>query len=127
MRTDSPLSEQLLDQALCMAEEQDWDSVQLHQLAERCGVSLAALQRCYRQKDELVDAWLNRADQAMLAEPHRHETSSSLRLEQALIRWLSALAPHRELTRQMLGYKLEPGHLHLQLRLVTRLSRTVQW
>ena len=41
--------------------------------------------------------------------------------------WLDALAPHRRLTREMLAYKLEPGHVHLQVLGLMRISRTVQW
>jgi hypothetical protein len=29
--------------------------------------------------------------------------------------------------RQMMGYKLEPGHIHLQVLGLMRISRTVQW
>lgn len=127
MSTEQSLTEHLLDQALIIGEQQGWEAVHLHQLADACGVTLLDVQRFYRQKDELVDAWLSRADRALLTETGPSSSSAVERLEQALLRWLSVLAVHKRLTRQMLAYKLEPGHLHLQLRLITRVSRTVQW
>ena len=41
--------------------------------------------------------------------------------------WLGGMAAHRALTGQMLLYKLELGHLHLQAGALLRVSRTVQW
>jgi hypothetical protein len=41
--------------------------------------------------------------------------------------WYQALAAHRIVTRDMLGYKLQPEHLHLQALGIVRISRTVQW
>ena len=44
-----------------------------------------------------------------------------------ITRWLDALAPHRRIVGEMLRYKFQPAHVHLQAALVVRLSRTVQW
>jgi hypothetical protein len=41
--------------------------------------------------------------------------------------WLDALAPHRKVTREMILAKCEPGHIHIQVPAVMRISRTVQW
>jgi hypothetical protein len=41
--------------------------------------------------------------------------------------WFLAMQDHRRITRQMLCYKLEPGHIHLQVLGIMRISRTVQW
>jgi hypothetical protein len=41
--------------------------------------------------------------------------------------WLTALSPRRRVTRQMILGKLEPGHLHIQIPGLLRVSRTVQW
>ena len=49
------------------------------------------------------------------------------RLEELLLAWLASLATHRAVTGQMLLYKLEPGHIHLQIGGLLRISRTVQW
>jgi hypothetical protein len=47
------------------------------------------------------------------------------RLQHVICSWLDALEPHHRLTREMLAYKLEPGHIHLQALGVMRISRTV--
>ena len=49
------------------------------------------------------------------------------RLHFAISTWLDCLATHRIIARQMLKYKLEFGHVHLQLLGLMRISRTVQW
>ena len=126
---DSVLADRLLDTALLLGEQHGWETLRLYQIADAAGVTLADLQQCFRQKDELVDAWFDRADRAMLqhAAVLAPELNPRQRLEQLLLHWLSALAPHRQLTRQMLAYKLEFGHVHLQLGGLLRISRTVQW
>ena len=44
-----------------------------------------------------------------------------------LFRSLDSLAEYKTVSRDMLLYKLEPAHLHLQLQGLLRISRTVQW
>ena len=41
--------------------------------------------------------------------------------------WLGALAAHKRVTRQIIFGKMEPGHLHVQIPALLRVSRTVQW
>ncbi len=41
--------------------------------------------------------------------------------------WLTALSSHQRITGEMLLYKLEFGHIHLQALGIMRISRTVQW
>ena len=41
--------------------------------------------------------------------------------------WLAALASHRQVARQMIYGKFEPGHVHFQFAGLLRVSRTVQW
>jgi AcrR family transcriptional regulator len=127
--TDFALAQRLLDTALQLGEQHGWEALHLYQIAEAAGVSLADVHRCYQQKDDLVDAWFDRADHAMLqhAAVLAVELNPRQRLEQLLLHWLAGLAPHRQLTRQMLAYKLELGHVHLQIDGLLRISRTVQW
>ena len=66
----------------------------------------------------------------MLAAPEAadwRELSPRQRLHGAIRAWLDALAPHRRLTAEMLRYKFQPEHLHLQALGAVRVSRTVQW
>jgi ubiquinone biosynthesis protein COQ9 len=49
------------------------------------------------------------------------------RLHRLIMTWLATLAPHRRVTRQMIYGKMEPGHIHIQIPGLMRVSRTVQW
>ncbi len=120
----------ILDAALKLAAASSWEAVRLHQVATELNVTLDDIRRHYRQKDDLVEAWFDRADQAMLKAASTAEfryLSGRQRLYTIILAWLDALAAHRDATRQMLLYKLELGHVHLQVLGVMRISRTVQW
>ncbi|MCW5634862.1 MAG: TetR family transcriptional regulator [Rubrivivax sp.] len=119
----------ILDAALALGEERGWDAVHLHDVARTLGLSLADVSRHFADKDALAEAWFDRADAALLAAgevPAWAALTARQRLHGALTHWLSALAPHRRLTAQMLRYKLQPEHLHLQALGAVRVSRTVQ-
>lgn len=127
---NSPSAARILDTALTLAERRGWERLRLGDLAMELDVGLADIARHYRDKDALVEAWFDRADAALLAragDADLAELEPPRRLEELLVAWLKALEPHRELASQMLRYKLEPGHLHLQLGGLQRISRTVQW
>lgn len=126
----SDLRQRILDCALQLAEARDWESVRLHEIAATLKVNLDDIRQYYRQKDDLVEAWFDRADAAML-EDSTSEDYLTLppreRLQRSILCWLQALAPHQRLTGEMLLYKLEIGHVHLQVLGLLRVSRTVQW
>lgn len=120
----------ILDTALQLADVCGWERLHLFEVAAVLDTGLDDIARHYRDKDALVEAWFDRADLAMLA----HADSADLaalnaeqRLENRLLAWLDSLAPHRAVSGQMLLYKLEPGHIHLQVLGLMRISRTVQW
>lgn len=119
----------ILAVALEQAERSGWEGLRLNRVAAALDLTLADIRRCYRDADAIAEAWLDRADQAMLAPPEAGfaQRPPAERIERALMRWLDALAPHRRVTRQILLGKLYPGHPHHFAALVTRLSRTVQW
>ncbi|WP_290651729.1 TetR/AcrR family transcriptional regulator [Aquisalimonas sp.] len=122
--------EAIVDTALTLAEQTSWEEVRLHDVAAHLGTDLTAIQAHFREKEELADAWFDRADQAMLeaaADPAVQALPSTERLHCLVMAWLEALAPHRRVTGQMIKGKLEPGHLHVQIPAVLRISRTVQW
>jgi len=124
------LHDRILDTALKQAEASSWERLHLHTVAEALNITLDEIRQEFPQKDDLVEAWFDRADRTMLATVRGagfayrplHE-----RLYQVITSWLDALLPHRRLTREMLRYKLEPGHVHLQVLGIMRISRTVQW
>lgn len=124
------LRARILDTALALGERQGWDAVHLHDVARALGITLADIERYYASKDALAEAWFDRADAALLAAPNAPGWAERMpreRVREAILAWLQALAPHRRLTAQMLRYKLQPEHLHLQALGVMRVSRTVQW
>ncbi|MDX1536452.1 TetR/AcrR family transcriptional regulator [Arsukibacterium sp.] len=117
----------VLDQALQLAEHSGWENLQLTALANSLNIDVAELATVVKQKDQLADAWFDRADDAMLRTELATASDKAEKLELAIRSWLNALAPYQQLTRQMLYYKLEPGHVHLQAAALLRISRTVQW
>jgi AcrR family transcriptional regulator len=127
---DPALAQRILDVALALGEQHGWDGLHLYQIARAMDITLADVRRHYDQKDALAEAWFARADAALLAAaetPGWRELSARQRVAQAVFAWLDALAPHRRLTAAMLGYKLQPEHVHLQVCGLLRISRTVQW
>lgn len=120
----------ILDTALEFAETASWTSLHLYQIAERLDISLDQIRQFYPQKDDLVDAWFDRADSAVLKRNPSNEflhLDQADRLHQVIMTWFEQLASHHRITCQMMAYKLEFGHLHLQVLGVMRVSRTVQW
>ncbi|WP_210396130.1 TetR/AcrR family transcriptional regulator [Motiliproteus sediminis] len=130
MPPHTPSADAILDAALKLADQQSWESLRLHQVADTLGCSLEQIRTHYRQKEDLIDAWFDRADRAMLLAVATREFNTLpplQRIEQVMMEWLLALAPHQRTTRQMLLGRLEPGHLHIQIAGIMRISRTVQW
>lgn len=126
----SDLSDKILDAALAIADARAWESVRLYEVAAHAGVSLEQVRQHFRDKEDLVAAWFDRADSAMLQKAASLEwepVSPRERLRQIIMAWLDALVPHRCTTREMILGQLEPGHVHIQLRGLMRISRTVQW
>lgn len=128
-RTVDP-AERILDACLAEAARGGWAGLRLNRVADALGLPLVEVYRHYRDADAVAEAWLSRADRAMLAAasaPGFARRTPRDRLERTLFAWLSALAPHRKVARDVLLGKLYPGHPHHLLALVFRLSRTVQW
>jgi AcrR family transcriptional regulator len=120
----------ILDAALALAAERGWDAVSLADVAAGLGIGLAAIQRHYRGKDDLAEAWFERADRALVRAgdvPGWLDLPVRERLTRAMQAWFDALAPHQRTTAAMLRYKLQPEHLHLQVQGLLHVSRTVQW
>ena len=126
----SELARRIVDTAVELAEQSSWESVRLRQVAEALGIGLDEVRSCFREKDELIDAWFERADDAVLQLADSGELaqlSQRERLFRLIMAWLDAQEAHRRVSRQMIQSKLEPGHLHIQIPALMRISRTVQW
>ena len=126
----SDLAARILDTAIALAEQRSWESIRLYEVAAVAGISLDDIRQHFREKDELIDAWFDRADAAMLrlaAKPEMAQLCARERLRLLIMGWLDALEPHHRVTRQMILAKCEPGHIHIQIPALMRISRTVQW
>ncbi|GMR03606.1 MAG: TetR/AcrR family transcriptional regulator [Gammaproteobacteria bacterium] len=122
--------DKIVDTALALAEQRSWEAVRLHDVAAELGITLDGVRAHFREKEDIVDAWFDRADRAMLedaAKPDFLSLAPRGRLQRVIMAWLSALAPHRRPARQMICNKFEPGHIHYQFSGLLRVSRTVQW
>ncbi len=65
--TQSPdLAWRIVDTAVALAERRSWESIRLHEVAAAAGISLDEIRQHFREKEELVAAWFDRADAAML-------------------------------------------------------------
>lgn len=123
----APLRSRIVDAALEIADSVGWRRVRLHAVAARLSVGLPAIRAEFPDLDAVANAWLARADDAMLAAPIDPEMKPRERVERALLAWFAALGPRRRVLRDVLAYKLTPAHLHLQAALVVATSRRVQW
>lgn len=125
-----PTRDQIVDAAIDLAERDGWAAVRLHEVAAACNAGLGDIRAHFAEKEDIVDAWLDRADAAML----RHVDHGALdglppreRVRQQMVVWLEALAAHQRVTREMLLQRLEPGRLRLQCEGLGRIRRTVLW
>jgi AcrR family transcriptional regulator len=124
------LRERIVDAALALAEQRGWERVRLFDVAAALGVTLDDVRRHFSEKEDVIEAWFDRADAALLkaaAAPELLALPGRERLHGLIMAWLAALAPHRGPTRQMIYGRFEPGHVHFQVRGLLRVSRTVQW
>lgn len=122
--------EAILDAALELAANRHWEAVRLHDVALLMNVSLADLHAHIDEKEDLVDLLWDRADRHMLATcqgPDFDIHDFPTQFEHCVMSWLGCLAPYRNTVLQMIQVRLEPGHLHIQLPTLFRISRTVQW
>lgn len=129
--SETPLDrEHILNKALELAMESSWASFSMSQLADSLNCSIADIGQYFRSKDDMAELFFDRADRAMWA-LHSKESFRGLddkdKLTECIFYWFESLSPYKSLVREMLTYKLEPGHFHLQAHGVTRISRTVQW
>lgn len=121
---------QVLDTALALAARRSWESLRLHDVAAELQINLNDVREHFREKEDVAEAWFDRADAAMLQaalQPGLAELAPRERLHRLIMAWLSALVPYRRVTGQMIYGKFEPGHVHYQYAGLLRVSRTVQW
>jgi AcrR family transcriptional regulator len=121
--------DRIVDATLAVAAEVGWANLRLHQVAERLDLPLAEVHAVFRDKDAVANAWFDRAVAAMLRAPASELAGRPPpeRLLAVMMRWFDALAPQREVAREMLGEKLYPSHPHHWAPLIADLSRLIHW
>ena len=128
-RKKTDLATRIVDTAIEMSEDVGWGSLRLREVAARLDISTAELETYYRDQDGIADAWFKRAWQAMLAPPPEDFAAmpAEERLHLLLMRWFDTLAPHREVTSDMIAEKMHYSHPHHWVPMIFNLSRTIQW
>ncbi len=126
---DQAQAARILETALDLAAAEGWEDLRLRQVAARLDLSLDQVLVHYRDQDAVADAWFARGWQAMLAPAPDGfaDLPARERLFLLIMRWFDALAPHRDVTAQMLRTKLYPSHPHHWVPMIFNLSRTIQW
>jgi len=121
--------DRIIEAALALAEENSWADLRLHRVADRLGLSLAAVRAEFRDLDAIADAWFARALDEVLSAPPAEIAGRPPpeRLLVVMMRWFDALAPHRTVAREMLRAKLYPGHPQHWGPLIADLSRLMHW
>lgn len=130
MPDSDTMRDKIVDTALALAERDHWEAVRLHEVATQLNITLEDLHQLFRDKEDLVEAWFDRADTAMLREaetPDFAQLPTRRRLHRLIMAWLNALAPHKNATRQMIVGRLAPAHPVVQVLGLVRVGRTVQW
>jgi AcrR family transcriptional regulator len=125
----APSAGAIVDAALELAEERGWHDLRLYQVAERLGVGLERISADFRDLDAIANAWFARALDAMLRarDPDLARLPPPERLHRVMMRWFDALAPHREVSGEIIREKLWPAHPHHWAPAVFDLSRLMHW
>lgn len=124
------LAERIIDTALSEAEATgDWHHVSLRRVADSLGIGMVDIGRRFRDKDAIADAWFDRARHSTLAAVDSELAKRPVRERLVILfcRWFDTLAPHRDVTVQMVQEKMWPFHPHHWVPLVFNLSRTILW
>ncbi|MBX3641310.1 MAG: TetR/AcrR family transcriptional regulator [Nitrosomonas sp.] len=130
MAHQNDLHEAIVNTAISIAERSSWEAVRFFDIASELKITLDDIRAHFREKEDLIDAWFDRTDGIMLKVSEQDDflaLSPRERLHRLIMAWLEAMADHRKVTRQMIGAKLELGHIHIQIPAIMRISRTVQW
>lgn len=131
MSGNSELSpDDVLQSALRLASDKHWEALRLNEIADDLQVSLADLRLIIKDKENLIDLLWDQTDAAMLNQCQSDDFLSqpfAAQFEQCAMCWLMSLHPYRQTVKEMLMVRAEPGHLHIQIPTLIRVSQTVQW
>lgn len=93
-----PGSDRILDAALKLAGNMRWRDVSMEMIADESGATLGRVYELFPSKAALLNAFIRRTDQAVLAGHDFDDSSEPVRerLLDVLMRRLDALAPHKD-------------------------------
>lgn len=93
-----PGADRILDAALKLASGMRWRDISMEMIAEESGASLARVYEFFPSKNAVLNAFIRRTDQAVLAGHDFDDVSEPVRerLLDVLMRRLDALAPHKD-------------------------------
>jgi AcrR family transcriptional regulator len=92
-----------IDALMALAAERDWDAIQLPDIAERAGLSLAGLRPLFPSKGAILAAFSRRIDETVLGgiDPGMASEPPRERLFDTMMRRIDALGPHKEAVRRI--------------------------
>ena len=111
MQQDSQLADRILDTALALAGNGSWEDLQLHDVAATLDIPLDRIREYYAQKDDLAEAWFDRADRVLLCWQPGEEfygLPEVTRLRPDLLVIMDQKPEWSSLPRLMLSWLLEP-------------------
>ncbi|HAU0494406.1 TPA: TetR/AcrR family transcriptional regulator [Legionella pneumophila] len=124
------LKNEIINTAIDIAQDTSWEKVRLIDIAKALNIDLNTIRYFFAEKEQIIDGCFDRADEAMLnasSRPKFDLLTAKEKLHDLLMTWLSTFEGQQKVIQQMILHKLEPGHLHLQLPAIKRISQTVQW
>ena len=62
-------ADQIVDTAVELGEQRSWEAVRLHDIAASLGITLDDVRAYFREKEDIVDAWFERADSGAVSLP----------------------------------------------------------
>lgn len=117
----------IVDALLELTAERPWDAVTLAAVAERAGVTLAALRAAYDGRIEILSDFVRRIDERVLAaiDPDLADEAPRERLFDVLFSRFEALAPYRQAIRNLGAAARRDPLLALELNGIV--ARSMGW
>jgi AcrR family transcriptional regulator len=107
MTENENIRDAVINAAVALGARTSWEAVRLHDIAAELNISLDEIRGCFREKEDLVDAWFDRADGIMLREADTADflaLTSQQRIHRLIMVWLDALAVQRKVTLYLMTF-----------------------
>lgn len=123
-------AKKIVDTSLKLANQKSWQTLRLFEVAHALNVSLSDIEKHYKNKDEIAEAWFQNATQEMLEkakDPDFTHLTVHERLHFLIISWLTALSPYQRVAKEIVYNKLHPQHVSGKLSALKSIHKTVNW